>query len=106
MSDMPWAVAWYADRRSLWLPTAVSDFTSLSDWDVLHGRIVGLYLTPISGYQPFLSNIVKGEYKEWAPFITRTVNLRNFPLKEATIFTKDAECIFYADRNRWTSRED
>jgi len=106
MSDMPWAVAWYADRRSLWLPTAISDFTNLNDWDMLHGRIVGLYLTPVSGYSPFLSEIVKGEYKEWAPFIMRTVNLRNFPLKEATVFTKDAECIFYADRNRWTSRED
>ncbi len=26
MSDQPWAVAWYADRRSMWTPLSVSDY--------------------------------------------------------------------------------
>ncbi len=26
VSDMPWGVAWYADRKSLWLPTTIEDF--------------------------------------------------------------------------------
>ena len=28
-SDQPWAVAWYADRRSIWLPKKVSEFEKL-----------------------------------------------------------------------------
>ena len=68
-SDMPWAVAWYADRKSLWLPISVKDFLELNDYSQLNGQIVGLYLTPVTGNQPFLAEIVKGEYKEWAPFI-------------------------------------
>ena len=28
-SDQPWAVAWYADRRSIWLPKKVSEFEYL-----------------------------------------------------------------------------
>lgn len=28
-SDQPWAVAWYADRRSIWLPRKVSEFEYL-----------------------------------------------------------------------------
>ncbi len=105
-SDMPWAVSWYADRRSLWLPMAINDFVTLNDWDVLQSRIVGLYLTPVSGDSPFLSQVVKGDYKEWAPFIMRSANLRAFPLKAVTPLPIDSECIFYADRNRWTLRED
>ncbi len=27
VSDQPWAVAWYADRKSLWTPRRVNDFT-------------------------------------------------------------------------------
>lgn len=27
VTDQPWAVAWYADRKALWLPTRVSSFT-------------------------------------------------------------------------------
>ena len=105
-SDMPWAVAWYADRRSLWLPTSIRDFLKLNDEARLKGQIVGLYLTPITGNRPFISEIVKGEYKDWAPFITRTANLKDFPLKAVTPLPIDAECIYYSDRDRWTNRED
>ena len=31
-SDRPWAVAWYADRKSLWLPMTVKDFLELNDY--------------------------------------------------------------------------
>lgn len=105
-SDMPWAVAWYADRKSLWLPVSVRDFLQYSDYKQLKGQIVGLYLTPITGNRPFISEIVKGEYKEWAPFIMRTVNTKEFPLKAVTALPIDGECIYYSDRDRWTNRED
>ena len=105
-SDMPWAVAWYADRKSLWLPISIKDFVELNDYNQLKGQIVGLYLTPITGNLPFIANIVKGEYKEWSPFITRTANIKDFPLKAVTALPMDNECIFYSDRDRWTNREE
>lgn len=105
-SDMPWAVAWYADRRSIWLPLTIKDFIDLNDYKQLNNEIVGLYLTPVSAYAPFLNEIVKGEYKEWAPFILRNIQTREFPLKVSTVMPIDNECIFYADRDRWTIRED
>ncbi len=105
-SDMPWAVAWYADRKSLWLPTTVKDFISLADWDELGGRIVGLYLTPITGNKPFLAGIARGEYKEWTPFIMRQVNLKDFPLHAYKPMEIENQCVFYADRDRWSAIDD
>jgi len=105
-SDMPWAVAWYADRKSLWLPKTIQDFITLNDYKSLKGEIVGVYLTPVSGNRGFLNDIVKGEYSEWAPFILRNVQAREFPLKVSTVMPIDNECIFYSDRDRWTVRED
>ncbi|MEA3213803.1 MAG: hypothetical protein QOE70_6860 [Chthoniobacter sp.] len=105
-TDMPWAVAWYADRRSLWLPISVKDFLEMNDYGQLDGRIVGLYLTPVTGNKAFISDIVKGEYREWAQFIMRNVNAKDFPLKYVTALPLDNECVFYSDRDRWTNRED
>ena len=105
-TDMPWAVAWYAERTSLWLPDTIQDFVELNDYKKLNGAIVGLYLTPVSGNRGFLNDIVKGEYKEWAPFILRNVSTREFPLKVSTVMPVENECIFYSDRDRWTVRED
>jgi hypothetical protein len=105
-SDMPWAVAWYADRKSLWLPMSLNDFITLNDYNRLGGRMVGLYLTPVSGHRGFINEVVKGEYKEWAPFIMRQVNIKEFPLRAVTPLPIDHECVFYSDRDRWTNRED
>ena len=87
MSDVPWAVAWYADRKSLWMPVTIKDFETLNDYNQLHGQLVGLYLTPITGNKSFIQEIVKGEYKDWEPFITRNVSrpaLKDFPLRAVT----------------------
>jgi hypothetical protein len=105
-SDMPWAVAWYADRTSLWIPQSIRAFIELNDYNVLQKPIVGMYLTPISGNQAFIRDVVKGEYKEWAPFIMRNAQMKNFPLRAVTALPVDNECVFYADRDRWSVRED
>ena len=105
-SDMPWAVAWYADRKSLWLPMSLDDFISLNDYNQLGGRMVGLHLTPVTGNQPFIHDIMKGEFKAWAPFITRQANIKDFPLRAFTPLPIDGESFFYSDRDRWTPRED
>lgn len=99
-SDMPWAVAWYADRRSLWLPETIQTFSELSDYKVLGGPINGLYLTPISGSSNTLRDIVKGDYKEWSSVIQRSLVLEKFPLKWATLLGLDNECVFFSDHDR------
>jgi hypothetical protein len=100
-SDMPWAVAWYADRRSLWLPDTIQVMTELGDYNVLGGPVNGLYLTPISGTDNKLRDIVRGEYKNWAAVIQRSQQLEQFPLKWNTVVLGlDNECIFLSDHNR------
>jgi hypothetical protein len=101
-SDMPWAVAWYADRKCIWLPDTIATFMDFNDYNRLHSPIVGLYLTPVSGDARFFSDIVKGEYKEWSPFILRNLNTKGFPLNAVTALPIDNECIFYSDRDRWS----
>jgi hypothetical protein len=105
-SDMPWAVAWYADRKSLYLPLTLKSFTTLTDYDQLKGQVIGIYLTPLSANSGFLYSIVKGEWSEWAPYITRKTEMLDLPFKAKTALPKDYDCVFYADRDRWTSRED
>ena len=100
-SDMPWAVAWYANRRSIWLPETIRTMTDLSDYNVLGGPINGVYLTPVSGTENKFRDIVRGEYKDWAPVIQRTQILEKFPLKWNTVaLGLDNECIFLSDHNR------
>ncbi len=99
-SDMPWAIAWYADRRAIWLPETVKTFTEFHDYGVVGAPLNGLYLTPISGSQNTLADILKGEYRDWAPMILRSVDLQKFPLKWATLLGLENECVFFADRDR------
>jgi len=99
-SDMPWAVAWYANRKCLLIPETVRQFNEISDFGSLGSPIVGLYLTPVSGGEPFI-NLLKGPYKDWGPVIMRTVNVNDFLLKRFTPLPIDGECILYADTERW-----
>ena len=105
-SDMPWAVAWYADRKSLWLPRSTSDFIALNDYRSLGNHLVGLYLTPVTADRAFMHDIVRGEYKEWAQFVLRQVQVKDFPLRAVTAMPINEECVFYSDRDRWSNREE
>jgi hypothetical protein len=100
LADMPWAVAWYADRRSLWLPSKQRDFIAFNDYEKFGGNIVGLYLTPVTGDQPMLRGLMKGEYKDWAGFVKRQPVTHLFPLRKARILPIDNECVYYGDRLR------
>jgi len=98
-SDMPWAVAWYAGRRSLWVPDTVKTFNDLGDYDILGGPLKSLYLTPISGSQNKLGDIVKGEYMDWAALIQRSAASEKYPFKWGTVLG-DVDCVFFSDRDR------
>jgi 4-amino-4-deoxy-L-arabinose transferase-like glycosyltransferase len=99
-SDMPCAVAWYADRRCVWLPDTTRTFSEISDYRLLGAPITGLYLTPISGSSNTLRDIWRGEYHEWGALIQHTTILQNFPLKWANYLGLDNECIFFSDHDR------
>lgn len=107
-SDMPWAVAWYADRKSLWLPLTIPDFNELNDFR-FNNRITGLMFTPVTGFRGLLSDVAVGEFKEWKAFILRDPRAAsNFPLKTARplFFLGAAHYLIFADRDRWTERND
>ena len=103
-SDMPWAVAWYANRKSLLLPETINDFSQTSDFGVLGGPISGLYLTPITGNAALFSSIYKGAYKGWTPLIMRPPNVYGFSLPAYRTLAIDGECIIFSDRARWMKR--
>ncbi len=72
VSDAPWAVAWYADRVSVWLPRTVDQFETLrADTEAKRYPITGVLLTPLSTHSPYAADIVskRGEYGEWGPLI-------------------------------------
>jgi len=98
-TDMPWAIAWYADRRSIWLPVEQSDLVDLSDYQRLGAPISALYFTPISGTQNTLGDLVDGDYRHWTAYIVRTVNLSKCPYPvRMTLAMPD--CVLYMDRDR------
>ena len=99
-SDMPWAIAWYADRKAVWLPETIRAYTEDNDYKLFGGQINAIYLTPISGSQNTLRDILKGEYRDWAQVILRSLDLSKFPLKWATLLGLDNECVFFSDHDR------
>ncbi len=105
-SDMPWAVAWYADRKSLWLPLTIADFNDLNEFR-FRGKITGLLITPVTGFRGLLNEVGVGEFKDWRAFIMREPRAaQNFALKVARpIFLMGAShYLLFADRDRWTER--
>jgi hypothetical protein len=102
-SDMPWAVAWYADRRTVWLPVTPEEFIDIHDFVAPHNTQFLLF-TPYMLDGRFESDIVKGEYKEWA-WVARGQVPAAFPLKAATALPPDQDQILLADRIRWLPRQ-
>ena len=100
-SDMPWAVAWYADRDSVWIPNKFADFMGLSDYAKLPGPLVGLFMTTFSRDERFYSSIYRGEYQDWRPLIFGQSDLPSFPFKEGTLLLGDLSYTFYSDSRRW-----
>jgi hypothetical protein len=100
-SDMPWAVAWYANRRSILLPETVKEMTDLSDYGTLGGQVRALYLTPVSGADNKLRNIMRGDYHDWSGLILQTADLSKFPYKWGTFeLGPEKESAFLSDHDR------
>ena len=107
MSDMPWAVAWYGRRQSVWTTLDWKrDFVKITDY---HKSIKGLYLTYLTTDSRFLSNWIKGENAGWASFLLETMMHQEvptgFPLRRApqNFFP---EQVLLTDYDRWKLRKD
>jgi len=97
-SDIPWAVAWYADRQCIWLPSEREEFFLLSDFEI---RVAAILLTPESQQNDLYMDIDNGVYKDWADVITRR-EFRNLPLPSVTVLPPNKDDYFImADRPRW-----
>jgi hypothetical protein len=106
MSDMPWAVAWYGDRKCAWITLdagngAPYDFYAINDY---LRPIKGLMLTPITMNARFLDDFLKGNEAAWSRFALDTMVRTNipggFPLVSApTGFLPDF--LVLMDRKRW-----
>jgi hypothetical protein len=104
-SDMPWAVAWYSDRKSLWLPAKLRSLTEFYDFQTLGAPIAGIYLTPVSRDLGYASLIRNSEYKEWLPLILPNPKaLEDFPLK-FVVGVADGQCLFFSDSPRWEAKQ-
>ena len=70
-SDQPWAVAWYADRISIWLPRKVDEFLDLeklaTDQEL---SVAGIVITPMSFKGDVLfSQVPFGYSEDFAPLM-------------------------------------
>jgi hypothetical protein len=105
VSDLPWATAWSADRRTLWLPATVAELVEINDYVLPPDKHVSFCLiTPYMLDRRFLSDLVKGEYKDWSA-IPRGQFPPNFPLKASSLYPpmhqQGSDQLLFADRPRW-----
>jgi 4-amino-4-deoxy-L-arabinose transferase-like glycosyltransferase len=111
MSDVPWAMAWYGQRQSIWLtlncmrdskdPTTREDFITVNDSEK---PINILYLTPVTMDAHFLSQWIKGGERSWGYFIVELLTSHKvpdyFPLSQTeTGWLPDQ--VMLADWPRW-----
>ncbi|MCX6907122.1 MAG: glycosyltransferase family 39 protein, partial [Verrucomicrobia bacterium] len=100
VSDQPWAVAWYGDRRCVWLPMQREQFYKIND---LHQHIAAMLLTPVTLNRRFLSEIINDEWMPWADILRFLKVPNDFPLKEAIPPQRfeGVNMLFFCDRKRW-----
>lgn len=85
MSDIPWAVAWYGNRQSVWLSlNAQSEYLAINDY---LKPINTLYLTPVTMDSKFLTQWVQPGDFGWGSFILTSILKKdippNFPLRKS-----------------------
>ena len=123
-SDVPWAVAWYADRTCAWLPMEQEQFFLMRDVAKRQNvRVGGLLLTPESVKGENLGEIFTGENHDWTPVILRgliagfgtdTLGQSDLPFREILPLAGHqprngrlvAEMTFMSDRRPWEHPEE
>ena len=104
MSDVPWAVAWYGNRQSVWLTDNAQDsFFELNDY---MKPVSALYLSRLTTDSRLMTDCVAPGTNSWGYFVMNAIAnqklpvhfpLRHAPSGSATI----ASGIFLTDVDRW-----
>jgi hypothetical protein len=103
-SDIPWATAWYANRRSLLLPESAEQFELINSERLLGAPLVAIYLTPASGGEKTYAGIVNGRYRDWARVVIDELGTKtpsSWRLRSKVNLPIDGASLLLADRNRW-----
>ena len=103
-SDIPWATAWYANRRSLLLPESAEQFELINSERLLGAPLVAIYLTPASGGEKTYAGIVNGRYRDWARVVIDELGTKTPPswrLRSKLNLPIDGASLLLADRKRW-----
>jgi hypothetical protein len=94
VADQPWAVAWYADRMSIWLPPTRTGFEKLESTALdLQTPIVGILITPSShGSGP--ASKVAADYRDFASvvmdgLVSQSTSQTRDPRMGTPIYNKD-----------------
>jgi len=105
MSDVPWAVAWYGERQSVWVTMNWrTEFFEISDYQKV---VNGLYISTRTTDRKFLSSWFGGENQGWGAFLLQTFVVRQvpdgFPLKHSPegLFANGE--LLLVDRDRWST---
>jgi hypothetical protein len=102
-SDLPWAVAWDGERRTVWLPLTLDDFYEIHDFVAPKGFQYLLLTAYIIDARP-QTEVAKGEYKGWEVFLRGQIPA-SFPLKAYSPLPPDNEQVLLADRARWANQK-
>jgi hypothetical protein len=112
MSDVPWAMAWYGQRQSVWLtlrcrpdpkdPTTHEDFFAINDYQK---PIHALYLTPQTMDSRFLTQWYLPGERSWGTFILESILTKkvpgDFPLSASPARGFFPEQLLLTDWPRW-----
>lgn len=101
MSDVPWAMAWYGDRKSVWIPAKFGD----GFVEIYRRRPVSaVYLTSLSLDGELISDQLRGRDPAFGRFVAEAVVNEEvpdgFPLKHAFAEGFPFQ-LFLADSPRW-----
>jgi hypothetical protein len=102
-SDAPWNIAWYTDRRCIWLPATPEQFVELHDFASTSQSINFILFTPYMLDRRAQTDIIKGDYRPWAEAVRGKLP-DNFPLRFGTVMNPDTDQVLLADRARWKER--
>lgn len=111
MSDIPWAVAWYGERQSVWLtlnaakdprdPNSIENIFTINDYEK---PVKALYLTAETIDSRFLTDWIHAGNLSWGSFVLDYITQKeapvDFPIRAAPsgFFP---ESLFLADWQRW-----
>lgn len=103
-SDQPWAVAWYADRTSVWLPTTKVGLEKIERVATQGGTpSVGILITPSSHGSGTITEVIR-EYGEFASLVIDGPVLGAAKPAAVTTYEKDARLEDVARRYPFRSQ--